>query len=275
MHPTLFKIGPFTVYSYGVMLVTAFLVGYYFFSKEVTRKKLNENIAIDITIIAVFCGIVGSKLLYIFENFETFLKYPIKTSFSSGGFTFLGGLILAFIVSWIYIIRKNYNFLRAADAVAPSLIIAYGIGRIGCHLAGDGDYGIPTNLPWGMNYENGIVPPAHLFNGTEYAASFPHNIFPNNTPLHPTPIYEFLASLLIFFILWKFRRSNWRDGKIVMLYFILSSLSRFLVEFIRLNPRIIWGLSEAQIIAVVIFIIGVSGFIYLTSSQESVYQNQS
>ena len=275
MHPVLFKIDSFTVYSYGVMLVTAFIVGYYFFSKEVTRKKLNENIAIEITIIAVFCGMVGSKLLYIFENFETFLKYPIKTSFSSGGFTFLGGLILAFIVSWIYIIRKNYNFLRAADAVAPSLIIAYGIGRIGCHLAGDGDYGIPTNLPWGMNYEKGIVPPAHLFNGTEYAASFPHNIFPNNTPLHPTPIYEFLASLVIFIFLWKFRKSNWKDGKIVTLYFILSSLSRFLVEFIRLNPRILWGLSEAQIIASVIFIIGISGFIYLTSSQESVYQNQS
>lgn len=275
MHPVLFKIDSFTVYSYGVMLVTAFIIGYYFFSMEVTRKELNENIAIDITIIAVFGGIVGSKLLYIFENFEIFLKYPIKTSFSSGGFTFLGGLILAFIVSWIYIIRKNYNFLRAADAVAPSLIIAYGIGRIGCHLAGDGDYGVPTNLPWGMNYENGIVPPTHLFNGTEYAASFPHNIFPNNTPLHPTPIYEFLASLVIFIFLWKFRKSNWKDGKIVMLYFILSSLSRFLVEFIRLNPRILWGLSEAQIIAAVIFMIGISGFIYLTGSNGRVYQNQS
>jgi len=126
-----------------------------------------------------------------------------------------------------------------------------------------------------MNYEYGIVPPAHLFNGTEYAASFPNNIFPNNTPLHPTPIYEFLTSLIIFFILWKFRKSDWRDGKLVMLYFVLSSLSRFFVEFIRLNPRILWGLSEAQIISVVIFMIGISGFIYLTSSQESVYQNQS
>ena len=275
MHPILFKIGPFTVYSYGVMLVTAFLVGYYFFSKEVMRKKLNENIAIDITIIAVFCGIAGSKLLFIIENLDEFYLNPIKIAFSTGGFTFLGGLVLSFIASWIYIRKRKYNFLQAADAVAPSLIIAYGIGRIGCHLAGDGDYGIPTNLPWGMNYENGIVPPTHLFNGTEYATSFPHNIFPNNTPLHPTPIYEFLASLLIFLALWKFRKSNWKDGKIIMLYFILSSLSRFLVEFIRLNPRILWGLSEAQIIAAVIFMIGISGFIYLTRSQESVYQNQS
>ena len=271
MHPTLFKIGPLTVYSYGVMLVTAFVIGYYFILREVKRKELDKNIAIDITTIAVFCGIAGSKLLYIFENLDVFFKNPTQVTFSSGGFTFLGGLILSFVISWIYIKKREYNFLRTADAVAPSLIIAYGIGRIGCHLAGDGDYGIPTTLPWGINYENGIVPPAHIFNGTEYASSFPHNIFPNNTPLHPTPIYEFLASLLIFLVLWKFRKSNWRDGKIVMLYFILSSLSRFLVEFIRLNPRILWGLSEAQIIASVIFIVGISGFFYLTNPQGRFY----
>jgi phosphatidylglycerol---prolipoprotein diacylglyceryl transferase len=275
MHPILFKIGPFTVYSYGVMLVTAFLVGYYFFTGEVKRKKLDENIAIDITIIAVFCGIAGSKLLFIIENLDEFFFNPVRIAFSTGGFTFLGGLVLSFIASWIYIRKRKFNFLQAADAVAPSLIITYGIGRIGCHLAGDGDYGIPTNLPWGMNYENGMVPPTHLFNGTEYAVSFPHNIFPNNTPLHPTPIYEFLASILIFLILWKFRKSGWRDGKIVMLYFILSSLSRFLVEFIRLNPRILWGLSEAQIIAAIIFMVGISGFIYLTGSHGRVYQNSS
>ena len=136
-------------------------------------------------------------------------------------------------------------------------------------MAGDGDYGIPTSLPWGTNYENGMVPPTRLFNGTEYANSFPLGIFPNNTPLHPTPIYEFLASLLIFLILWKFRKSNWINGKLVMLYFILSSFSRFLVEFLRLNPRILFGLSEAQIIAIVIFTIGMTGFIYLSSERKT------
>ena len=269
MHPILFKIGPFTVYSYGVMLVTAFVIGYYFFLQEVKRKKLDERIAIDITIIAVFCGVIGSKLLFVLENLDQFFVNPIRIVFSSGGFTFLGGLILSFIASWIYIKVRKYNFLQAADSIAPSLILAYGIGRIGCHLAGDGDYGIPTSLPWGTNYENGMVPPTRLFNGTEYANSFPLGIFPNNTPLHPTPIYEFLASLLIFLILWKFRKSNWINGKLVMLYFVLSSFSRFLVEFLRLNPRILFGLSEAQIIAIVIFTIGMTGFIYLSSERKT------
>lgn len=269
MHPVLFKIGPLTVYSYGVMLVTAFLIGYYFFLLEVQRKNLGKNIATDITVIAVFCGIAGSKLLYIFENVDVFFKNPIQLTFSSSGFTFLGGLTLSFIVSWIYIKKRKSNFLRAADAIAPSLIIAYGIGRIGCHLAGDGDYGIPTSLPWGTNYENGIVSPSHLFKGTDYASTFPNKIFPNNTPLHPTPIYEFLSSLIIFLVLWKFRKGDWVDGKIVMLYFILSSISRFLIEFIRLNPRILLGLSEAQIISILGFGIGFIGFMYFSKMQKS------
>ena len=274
MHPVLFKIGSFTVYSYGVMLVTAFVIGYYFFLQEVKRKKLDERIAIDITIIAVFCGVIGSKLLFVIENLDDFFINPTRVAFSSGGFTFLGGLTLSFIASWIYIKVRKYNFLQAADSIAPSLILAYGIGRIGCHLAGDGDYGIPTSLPWGTNYENGIVPPSHMFNGTEYAKSFPNGIFPNDTPLHPTPIYEFLASLLIFLILWKFRKRNWTAGKLVMLYFILSSLSRFLVEFIRLNPRILMGLSQAQIISIVIFTIGMTGFIHLTKQRRTDLEEQ-
>ena len=263
MYPILFKIGPLKIYSYGVMLVIAFLVGYYFFSKEINRKGLQKNIAIDITIIAVFCGIIGSKLLFILENLEKFFENPIRITFSSSGFTFLGGLVLAVLVSWIYVRKRKYNFLKAADAVAPSLIIAYGIGRIGCHLAGDGDYGIPTSLPWGTNYENGIVPPSHLFNGTEYATTFPNNIFPDSTPLHPTPIYELLASLIIFFILWKLRKKNFKDGTILMFYFILSSFSRFIVEFIRINPKILLGLTEAQIISLILFLIGTVGLFYL------------
>lgn len=274
MHPVLFKIGSFTVYSYGVMLVTAFIIGYFFFLQEVKRKKLDERIAIDITIIAVFCGVIGSKLLFVIENLDEFFFNPIRVAFSSGGFTFLGGLTLSFIASWIYIKVRKYNFLQAADTIAPSLILAYGIGRIGCQLAGDGDYGIPTSLPWGTNYENGIVPPTHMFNGTEYAKSFPNGIFPNDTPLHPTPIYEFLASLIIFLILWKFRKRDWAAGKLVMLYFILSSLSRFLVEFIRLNPRILVGFSQAQIISIVIFTIGITGFMYLTRQRKTAVEKQ-
>jgi phosphatidylglycerol:prolipoprotein diacylglycerol transferase len=153
-----------------------------------------------------------------------------------------------------------------ADAGAPSLIISSGIGRVGCHLAGDGDYGIPTNLPWGVNYENGTMPPSAMFQNTEIAKFFPDGIVPNNTPLHPTPVYEFIAALIIFFILWRNRKKNWTDGRLFMLYLILASVSRFTVEFIRLNPRILFGLSEAQLIAIVLGTIGIIGFFKLKNN---------
>ncbi|NWF88312.1 MAG: prolipoprotein diacylglyceryl transferase [Ignavibacteriaceae bacterium] len=270
MYPILFKIGPLNVYSYGVLLVIAFIVGYYFFWAETRRKKLDRNIAGDITVIAVFCGIIGSKLLYILENLNLFLTNPFQIALSPNGFTYFGGLILAFFCSWIYIRKRKFNFLEAADAVGPSLIIAYGIGRIGCHLSGDGDYGIPTSLPWGTNYENGIVPPSRLFNGTDYALIFPNQIFPDNTPLHPTPIYEFISSFIIFLILWKFRKANWTNGKLTMLYLILSSIARFFIEFFRINPKIFLGFSEAQIISSLILTIGLLGFIYLSKTKVSI-----
>ena len=120
-------------------------------------------------LLAIIFGIVGSKLFDLFENWDRFLEDPIGMAFSPGGLTFYGGLILAIIAIYIYAKRKKIPFLVLADAAAPALAIAYGIGRIGCHLAGDGDYGIPTNLPWGTDYSNGTVPPSVMFRGTEIA----------------------------------------------------------------------------------------------------------
>ena len=213
MYPELFKIGPLTVYSYGLMLGIAFITASWLLTKEVERKKLNPNIATEITIIAIIFGIVGAKIFHLFENFDEFLKDPIGMAFSPGGLTFYGGLILAIVAIWIYIKRKKIPFLYIADAAAPALAIAYGIGRIGCHLAGDGDYGFPTNLPWGTNYENGTVPPSVMFQGSEIAKNYPNGIVPDNTPLHPTPVYEFLICLVIFIILWRLRKNEWVQGK--------------------------------------------------------------
>ena len=208
MYPELFKIGPFTVYSYGLMLGIAFIVASYILTKEFERRKMNPNIATEVTLIAIIFGIIGAKLFHLFENWEAFLANPLKMAFSPGGLTFHGGLLLVIIAVWIYSKRKKMPFLTLADLAAPSLALAYGIGRIGCHLAGDGDYGIPTNLPWGTNYENGTVPPSLMFRGSEIAQSYPGGVVPDNTPLHPTPIYEFLIMVVIFFILWKFTKKR-------------------------------------------------------------------
>lgn len=268
MYPELFKIGPFTVYSYGLMLGIAFIVASYILTKEFERRKMNPNIATEITLIAIVFGIIGAKLFHLFENWEAFLNNPVRMAFSPGGLTFHGGLILVIIAVWIYSKRKKIPFFTLADLAAPSLALAYGIGRIGCHLAGDGDYGIPTNLPWGTNYENGTVPPSAMFDGSEIAKNFPGGIVPDNTPLHPTPIYEFLTMVIIFFILWKLRKKGWVDGKLFTVYLMLAGLERLMVEFIRLNPRILFGLSEAQLVSIVLIVVGIVGFYYFTKNKE-------
>ncbi len=266
MIPELFKIGPLTVYSYGLMLGIAFIVASYLLTIEFERKKLNKNFATEITLIAIIFGIVGSKIFSVLESWGDFIGDPIGMLFNPGGLTFYGGLLLAIAAIWIYVRKKKIPFAYVADATAPSLAIAYGIGRIGCHLSGDGDYGIPTTLPWGTNYENGVVKPSLMFRGSDIAASFPDGIVPDNTPLHPTPIYEFIVAVIIFFILWKLRKKDYPTGKLFGIYLLLSSVARFLVEFIRLNPRFLFGLSEAQIISVGLFVSGLSLIYYVTKN---------
>ncbi|MFA6598771.1 MAG: prolipoprotein diacylglyceryl transferase [Ignavibacteriaceae bacterium] len=262
MYPELLKLGPLTVYSYGFMLAVSFIVSSYILTKEVERKGLDANIASQVTLLAIIFGIAGSKLFSLLENWNDFLADPFGQIFSAGGLTFYGGLILAIIAIAIYLRRHKTPFLYIADAAAPSLALAYGIGRIGCHLAGDGDYGIPTSLPWGVNYENGIVKPSLMFQGSEIAKSFPNGIVPNNTPLHPTPIYEFIVGVIIFYILWRLRKKEYPTGILFMIYLIFSGIARFFVEFIRLNPLILFGLSEAQVISIALIIVGIVG-IYL------------
>ncbi|MEJ2495378.1 MAG: prolipoprotein diacylglyceryl transferase [Ignavibacteriaceae bacterium] len=266
MYPELFKIGPFTVYSFGVMLGLAIVVSTFVLYKEAKRKNLDIYFTLEVVVLAILSEVVGGKILFIIENFSKFLKHPVLVGLSPEGSTFYGGFILGVIVFYIYLKIKKIPFPFAADIVAVALPIAYGLGRIGCHLAGDGDYGTPTNLPWGTNYENGVMPPSVMFRINHIPNSFPNGIVPDNTPLHPTPVYEFIAAMIIFFILWKYRKHGWIAGRLFMLYLILSSLSRFLVEFIRLNPRILFGLSEAQLISIMFFIIGLYGFYKLRKS---------
>jgi len=267
MYPELFKIGPLTVYSYGLMLGIAFIVASYILTKEVERRKMDPNIATEVTLISIIFGIIGAKLFHLFENWDAFINNPLHMAFSPGGLTFHGGLILVIIAVLIYSKRKKIPFLTLTDLAAPSLALAYGIGRIGCHLAGDGDYGTPTDLPWGTNYENGTVPPSLMFRGSEIAKSFPGGIVPDNTLLHPTPIYEFLTMVIIFFILWQLRKKAWPDGKLFTVYLVLAGLERLLVEFIRLNPRILFGLSEAQIVSIILILAGVIGYYYYTTKK--------
>jgi len=160
--------------------------------------------------------------------------------------------------------KQRVDVLKVMDAISPALILGYGIARIGCHLAGDGDYGLPTSLPWGTIYSRGTYPPSIAFlQLPDVAQHYPGGIVPDTTPLHPTPIYEFLASLLIFLFLWRFRRRSAPDGMLFMIYLTAAALERFLIEFIRISPRMFIGLTEAQLISAILGALGVLGILSL------------
>ena len=289
MYPELFKIGPFTVYSFGLMVGIAFIVASFILTKEFERRKLNPSLATEITLLAIIFGIIGSKVLDLIENWDSFIANPIARAFSPGGLTFYGGLILAATVIWIYLKKKKIPFLFISDAVCPSLMLAYGIGRIGCQLAGDGDYGIPTSLPWGTNFANGTVKPTEVLRqfyfdqpalairdnyidlSSQVVISDKYGIitkFDEVIRLHPTPIYEFLFCTVMFFILWKLRKKDWTDGKLFMLYLVFAGVERLSVEFLRLNPRLLFGLSEAQLISILLIIVGTAGFVYFDKHKD-------
>jgi phosphatidylglycerol:prolipoprotein diacylglycerol transferase len=278
MRPILFQIGPIPIYSYGLMMAIAFLVADFLVSREFKRLRLNVNYANEMVVLAVVFGIIGAKILYLLENFSDFIKSPVEMVFSAGGLTWYGGFILAFMALFIYVKRKKLPILKVMDAIAPALALGYGIGRIGCHLSGDGDYGIPTSLPWGTIYANGTLKPTYALR--EYFERFPdlaerynyHILsskivgedkfgfiteFDKTIKLHPTPIYEFLAMFFIFGFLYYFRNKTKNPGELFGFYLIFSSIERFTIEFLRLNPPLVFGFTEAQLISVFLFLAGI------------------
>ncbi len=281
MIPILLDLGPIKIYSFGLMLALGFLTGSAVLSRELKRRKINPDFGTWITLLAVLFGIGGAKLLYLIENWQLVRRDPIGEMFSPGGLTWYGGFILALGVVTLYVRWKKIPFLKVWDCLGIALMIGYGVGRIGCHLAGDGDYGTPTRLPWGTIYAQGIVKPSLQLE--EYFAAHPDEAahwqydslrtvragldrrgvsfsrFDEQTPLHPTPVYEFLLGLLGYAALIKLQNRRLPPGTLFMAYLVLAGLFRFLIEFLRLNPRMALGLSEAQLIALPLILIGIIG----------------
>jgi phosphatidylglycerol---prolipoprotein diacylglyceryl transferase len=275
MIPVLFTLGPFKVYSYGLMLGIGFLLGSYILSLELRRKNLDPAIASTITILAVVFGISGAKLLHLIENWQTFLRDPFGMAFSAGGLTWHGGFILGMTAIFLYVRSKRVSFLKIWDGLGVALILAYGVARLGCHFSGDGDYGFPTDLPWGTNYERGTYPPSRAFAiFPEVTGRYPGGVVPDNTPCHPTPVYEMILGLIGFLLLWKLRKRPWPDGKLFMVYLMLSSIFRFAVEFLRINPRLLFDLSQAQLFSIVLFMIGFFSLRYLDRRQAPAVGNR-
>ncbi len=238
MYPELIRIGDFVISSFGVMVAIAFLTAYWVSSKEFRRRDLSDDLLGNVFLAAMVGGIGGAKLLYLFENvpLSEIASNPAAHLFSRGGLTFYGGFIGAIILLLIVTYRYKVSFWKVGDALAPALAIGYSIGRIGCLLVGD-DYGIPTDLPWGM--------------------SFPEGLPPTTETVHPTQIYETVIMGMVFVYLWNIRKSDFKTGYLFSLYLILAGSERFFIEFLRnTTPSPISGLSIAQLTAAAIIAIG-------------------
>lgn len=227
MYPFI-HVGRFSIGTFGIMLWLAAVAACWMLHRNFRRWKIDAD-AVGIVAIVTVAGVIGAKLWHVFESPHLLMQDPAGLIFDRAGFAWFGGLVAGILALWWQGRSAKLRGLTMLDLAAPAAAIGYGVGRIGCLTSGDGDYGTPTSLPWGM--------------------SFPHGLVPTTQHVHPTPIYELIAALFIAWILW--RRSTPQApkpmGQITGEYLILTGIARFLVEFIRINPKLYWGMSNAQV----------------------------
>jgi phosphatidylglycerol---prolipoprotein diacylglyceryl transferase len=228
MYPEIHVLG-LTIQSFGLCLGVAFIVAGWLAAVRLRELGRNVDFAYEMVFAALIGGVVGAKLWYLAEN-----GGPL---FSGTGLTFYGGLIGGALAVCVWARYRGELDLQLADVVAPTLAAAYAIGRIGCQLAGDGDYGSDWDGPWAMSYPNGTVP--------------------IDTPVHPTPVYETLAMGLLTVALWRWR-TRWRPGTLMAVYLIGAGVERLLVEFVRRNDDVALGLTQPQLVALVSILAGVA-----------------
>jgi phosphatidylglycerol---prolipoprotein diacylglyceryl transferase len=310
-------LGPLQVPTFGLMVATAMVMAYFVLRADLARRGIaDKNSGVAETFIAVPClaGIIGAKLYHVLETPRQLLADPIGEIFSRYGLAWFGGLIAGFAAFIWLARRRKIPLLTMLDVGSPAAALGYGIGRIGCFLSGDGDYGQPTNLPWGMRFPHGLVPT------TQTCVAWG---WPANCKVQPTPLYEFVAACAIAWLLWRLggrqvaakiaharvsdasatpkqsskgnRKAkaalhepsatalrettphselvagaentprSWRSmltsplpGAVFAAYLFLTGLERFLVEFIRINPRSFFGImTNAQTAGLASLIVGV------------------
>lgn len=241
MYPLLFSYGIISIGGYGILLGLAFYLGFLIGEREFKIRDKDPELAYKLFLAAIPAGIVGAKIFHILENIGEFRRDPVAMIFSGAGLSVYGGLILAVAVSIIIIKRNKENVLEIFDMAVPTLTLGYGIGRIGCHVAGDGCYGIQTTSFLGVAYPNGIVPTSAM--------------------VYPASLIEALVSFIVLFAALQLRKRDLPHGTVFFIYLIANGLPRFLVEFIRLNPALILGMTQAQIIAILLVITGAVGLI--------------
>ncbi|MGB6482644.1 MAG: prolipoprotein diacylglyceryl transferase family protein [Candidatus Acidiferrales bacterium] len=306
-------IGPITIASYGLCVGIAMLISYFVLARDVARREIQAPADLLVALPCI-AGLVGAKLYHVLEDPRLLMANP-RELISQYGFAWFGGFLGGLIAFVLLARHYRVPLLEMFDAAAPAAALGYGIGRIGCLVSGDGDYGIPTSLPWGM--------------------SFPHGLVPTTQKVHPTPIYELIVAIFIFWWLWKLGgrqvrlrshlqallkgrtvksatlrvstspatpetlallenarrhpiKHKWQQWRLRMRsrtgplwyrppigivfaeYLILTGVARFLVEFIRINPRSFFGMTNAQTAGLASIILGVVLILYLRSHNSAI-----
>lgn len=248
MHPVIAELGPITIYSYGIMVAIAFIVGIYFARLEALRKSIKPDIIYDLVFFLAIGSLIGARLYYlaVFDP-SSFIKEPISVlKIWQGGLAIHGAILGGIIASVLFAGSRRMSFWKLADLVAPSVILGQAIGRVGCFLNGC-CFGVPTGSIFGMRFPKDSLP----------------DIAFAGLPVHPTQLYELALDLAGFFILWSMRRKLRFDGGLFLIYLMMYSIIRLMVSGLRGDSLYIWGsnIKIAQTISVVIFAIAVLIFL--------------
>jgi phosphatidylglycerol:prolipoprotein diacylglycerol transferase len=228
-------LGPITLQTFGIAFALAFVASGTLFARRLHELGKPIDWAYEAIFAALIGGLVGSRLDYIIQNWDQVSGDLFGNIFSGSGLVFFGGLIggAAGVVIWAW--WRGFLGWELFDSAAAPIAIGYAVGRIGCQVSGDGDYGEPSDLPWAMAYPNGTVP--------------------TTQEVHPTPVYETFTMGLVTLLLWNLR-DRLAPGMVFGLYLFLAGLERFLVEFIRRNDAVFIGLTIPQLFSVAMMIGG-------------------
>src|SRR5215212_5045711 len=228
-------LGPLTLQTFGLMLGLGFVVAGILASTYLKEIDRPADWAYEMVFASIVGGIVGARLWSVIENWDEASDDVVGSLFSGAGLVFYGGLLGGAIAVLAWAWWRGVLDLKTVDTAAVPLAAAYAIGRVGCQLAGDGDYGKNWDGPWAMAYPDGTVP--------------------TTATVHPTPVYEILVMGAFTLLLWRWR-DRWRPGTLIAVYLVGSGLERFLVEFVRRNPDAAFGLTQPQLVALVFMLAG-------------------
>jgi len=232
------------VYTFGFFMLCCFLGALKLLEKILKELKLDSSLAEHMVTAGAIGGIIGARITSILSNPEMLMRDPVGTILSGAGFVYYGGFIAGVLSVWWVISRRGFKFMEMSDVVAAPLAFGYAIGRVGCQLSGDGDYGQQSTLPWAMNYAYGVFPTLEL--------------------VHPTPVYETIGALILTaFLLSGFARKFFSyQGQLFGVYLTVSAIFRFLVEVIRIEPIYFGTLTQAQFFSLILIVLGLMLIIY-------------